>query len=110
MPPVPPQLVDDAARRFRLLGDPTRLRLLNVLHERGETSVGELAARAETSVANASKHLAQLERERVVARRRAGTSVRYRIDDPTVAALCDLVCTGLRERFAELGRLGSGAA
>lgn len=100
--PVPDMLLDEAARRFRLLGDPTRLRLLNALHAGGTPTVSALAERAGTSVANASKHLALLEREGLVERERDGTSVRYRICDPRLAALCDLVCSGLRERYAGL--------
>lgn len=110
MATVPSELVDEAARRFHLLADPTRLRLLNALHDGGELSVSELAGRAATSLANASKHLSMLERERLVARRREGTTVYYRIADPTIVALCDLVCAGLRDRFAELGRIGTGAS
>jgi ArsR family transcriptional regulator len=101
---VPTALLDETARRFRLLGDSTRLRLLNALQESEELSVGELAERAETGLANASKHLSQLEREGIVSRERRGTSVRYRIADPTVLALCELVCSGLRQRYAELAR------
>ena len=41
--PVPPALLADAAERFRLLGDPVRLHLLNVLLERGEVAVQDLA-------------------------------------------------------------------
>lgn len=100
--PVPDHLVDEAARRFRLLGDATRLRLLNALHAEGTLTVSAIAKRAGTSVANASKHLALLEREGLVERERAGTSVRYRISDQTLVALCDLVCAGLKERYAEL--------
>jgi ArsR family transcriptional regulator len=104
MAPVPVQLVDETARRFRLLGDATRLRLLNALHDEGELTVSELAERAETGVANASKQLSLLEREGLVERERFGTSVRYRIVDPTIEQLCDLVCSGLRARFADLAR------
>jgi ArsR family transcriptional regulator len=104
MAPVPAELVDETARRFRLLGDATRLRLLNALHDEGELTVSELAERADTSIANASKQLSLLEREGVVERKRAGTSVRYRIVDTTVEQLCDLVCSGLRARFADLAR------
>lgn len=105
MAAVPPELVDEAARRFRLLGDPTRLRLLNALHESGELSVSGLASRTGASVANTSKHLTQLERERLVARRRQGTTAYYRIADPSLLALCDLVCSGLRARYAALARI-----
>ncbi len=104
MTSVPPLLLDETARRFRLLGDPTRLRLLNALHEEAELTVSELARRAGTSLANASKQLSRLEREGVVTRERSGTSIRYRLADATVGRLCDLVCSGLRKRYAELAR------
>lgn len=106
MATVPDPLLDETARRFRLLGDATRLRLLNALHETGEPTLSRLAEVVDTSAANACKHLALLEREGMVAKRRTGTSVRYRIADPTVVALCELVCDGLCRRYAELGRLG----
>jgi hypothetical protein len=44
-----------------------------------------------------------------VARRRNGTTVIYRIADPTLATLCEVVCAGLRQRYAELARLGGAA-
>lgn len=99
---VPNELVEQASERFRLLSDPTRLRLLNELDAAGELPVGELAARARVGLSNTSKHLHQLERAGVVARRREGTTVHYRIADPTLRQLCDLVCSGLRRRYASL--------
>jgi len=96
---VPNELIEQAAERFRLLSDPTRLRLLNELDQAGELPVGELAERAGVRLSNASKHVHQLEREGLVARRREGTTIHCRIADPTLAELCRLVCAGLRERF-----------
>jgi ArsR family transcriptional regulator len=107
---IPAQLVEDTARRFRLLGDPTRPRIVDELHEAGELTLAELAARAETSSANACKHLALLGSEGVVAKRRTGSNVHYRIVDPTLASLCEVVCAGLRERFASLARRGGNRA
>ena len=101
---VPTNLVDQAAERFRLLSDPTRLRLLNELDAAEELPVGELAGRAGVGLSNTSKHLHQLEREGIVSRRRQGTTILYRIADPTLAELCELVCAGLRQRFAALAR------
>jgi|SRR5689334_17335618 DNA-binding transcriptional ArsR family regulator len=97
---VPTTLLEQAAERFRLLSDPTRLRLLNELDLENELPVGELAERAGVGVSNTSKHLHQLEREGIVAKRREGTTIYYRIADPTLSELCDLVCAGLRRRFA----------
>ena len=100
--PVPATLLEQAAERFRLLSDPTRLRLLNELDAARELPVGELADRAGVGLSNTSKHLHQLEREGLVARRRQGTTIFYRIADPTLGELCDLVCSGLRTRLAAL--------
>jgi ArsR family transcriptional regulator len=93
------------ARRFGVLGDATRLRLLNLLHARGEASVGELVEATGGSQANVSKHLAVLLRERVVARRREGSRAIYRITDQTLIKLCDEVCTAMREQLRELSAL-----
>lgn len=99
---VPIDLVDHAAERFRLLSDPTRLRLLNELDAAEELPVGELAERAGVGISSTSKHLHQLEREGIVAKRRQGTTIFYRIADPTLRELCDLVCAGLRRRLGAL--------
>jgi DNA-binding transcriptional ArsR family regulator len=99
---VPTVLITQAAERFRLLSDPTRLRLLNELDLQEELPVGELAERAQVGLSNTSKHLHQLEREGIVAKRRDGTTIYYRIADESVQELCDIVCAGLRRRFSEL--------
>ena len=99
------ELADLIARRFAVLGEATRLRLLNLLHERGEASVGELAEETGASQANVSKHLALLLGERMVSRRREGSRAYYRIADPTLMALCDEVCSSVREQLRELSVL-----
>lgn len=97
MPVVPEPLLEEAARRFALLSDPTRLRLISTLHEAGELSSGELAELADVSAANTSQHLSRLLSGGVVARRREGTSVRYRIVDETIEQICTIVCARLDE-------------
>ena len=92
---VPADLLDAAAARFRLLGDPTRLRLLRALYGADEMTVQELADAAGQSHANTSKHLRQLAEAGVVDGRRDGLHVHYRITDPTLQRLCDLVCDAL---------------
>ena len=89
---VPAPLLDAAAARFRLLGDPTRLRLLRALHQANELTVQALADATGQSVANASKHLRQLADADIVEGRKDGLHVHYRIIDPTLQRLCDLVC------------------
>ena len=93
------------AERFKVLGEPTRLRLLNQLRD-GERSVSELTEQVATTQANVSRHLAILRRHDLVERRKDGVTHRYRIADPTIFRLCDLVCgsleTSLDERREEL--------
>jgi DNA-binding transcriptional ArsR family regulator len=88
------------AERFRALGDPMRLRLLQALRS-GERSVGDLAERTGGGQANVSKHLQVLLQQGYVDRRKEGTTTWYRITDPEVFTMCELVCGGLEE---ELGR------
>jgi len=88
------------ARRFRMLGEPFRLRLLQSL-EQGELTVGELVSELDGSQPNVSKHLQMLHDAGFVSRRREGNSVFYGIADPTVMTLCDLVCKNAVERARE---------
>ena len=99
---IPEPLLEEAAHRFALLGDPTRLRLLSVLHAAGEVAVGDLAERAGIGRENASQHLSRLAAAGLVARRRQATSVLYRIADETLDDICGLVCDGVRKRAAIL--------
>jgi DNA-binding transcriptional ArsR family regulator len=103
---VPTAMLEEAAERFGLLADPTRLRLLNELDLADELSVGEVAERAEVGLSNASKHLHRLDRAGLVARRRTGTTVLYRIADPAISQLCEIVCASLRRRYAALAERG----
>lgn len=100
-----PELSDLIARRFSALGEPTRLRLLNLMHQRKEASVGELAEATASSQANVSKHLALLLSERMVTRRREGSRAMYSIADPTLMRLCDEVCSSIRHQLRELAAL-----
>jgi len=84
-------MIELVARRFRLLGEPFRIRLLQQL-QAGEKTVTELVATLDGNQPNVSKHLALLHASGLVARRREGTSVLYAICDPMVFKLCDLVC------------------
>lgn len=93
--PVPDTLLESAASRFRLLGDPVRLRLLNLLLERGEASVQELAEASGQSHQNTSKHLRLLADGGLVGARRDGVYAVYRVTDPSVPGLCLLVCSAL---------------
>ena len=101
---VPDSFLNEVDRRFALLGDPTRLKIVSVLHECGECTGSHIATAAGTSTANASQHLQRLATGGIVGRRRDGQVVRYRIVDGTIAQLCMIVCGSVA------GRDGGGAA
>jgi len=100
---LPPAVIEHVSDRFRLLGDPTRLRLVNALHVDNELSVGELVDRVGTSYGAVSKQLALLRSHGVLGRRREGTRIYYRIIDPSLSDLCDAVCKSIREDWARWG-------
>ncbi len=106
--PLDREAAELIARRFRALADPTRLRILDLLRERGEASVGELTKALGTSQQNVSKHLAALHAEGFLARDKRGTSSIYRIADRAVLDLCDNVCAGIEAKLVELGAVLSG--
>ena len=86
------------AQRFRALGDPTRLELLQCLFH-GERTVQALCEETGTAQANASKHLGVLAEQGIVARRKEGLHVWYRLADESVRDLCEVVCGSLLRRF-----------
>jgi DNA-binding transcriptional ArsR family regulator len=105
--PLPDPLVDLIAQRFRVIGEPMRIRLLDRLRD-GALSVGELVDATGGSQQNLSKHLMVLHQAGIVSRRKDGNRVVYEISDPTVFALCESVCGGLQQQVAELARLLEG--
>jgi DNA-binding transcriptional ArsR family regulator len=106
--PLPDALVELIAERFRALGDPTRVKLLDRLRE-GEATVGELTALIGATEQNVSKHLNMLQRSGIVARRKQGNFAYYCIVDETVFALCETVCGSLQVRVDSLRDLVQGA-
>lgn len=98
--------LDMIAERFRVLGDPLRLQLLHLLGDQ-EKSVGALVEASGASQANVSKHLQILLRAGFVERRKDGLLAFYRVADPSIFDLCDLVCGQLSEKFrADLEAIG----
>jgi DNA-binding transcriptional ArsR family regulator len=102
--PLPDDLVELVADRFRALAEPTRIKLLDRLRE-GEATVLELTALVGSTQQNVSKHLNLLQRAGIVARRKQGNYSYYRISDETVSALCESVCGSLEARFDRLSRM-----
>jgi DNA-binding transcriptional ArsR family regulator len=107
--PLPSPLVDRIAQRFRVLGEPMRIRLLDRLRD-GEASVQDLTDALGTTQQNVSKHLGVLHAEAVVTRRREGARVLYTIADESVFEICETVCGGLRRQVSELDELLAGAS
>lgn len=95
---LPPEALEQVAAYFQTLSEPTRLQILNLLRS-GERNVGELAQRCGYTSANISRHLAQLMQHGLVERESRGTAVYYRIADPSVYALCDLVCGSIARQL-----------
>jgi DNA-binding transcriptional ArsR family regulator len=94
-----PELLELIATRFRVLAEPLRLRLLNALRD-GERTVTQLVEETGAGQANVSRHLSLLHRHRLVARRKAGLHVWYRIADAKIFDLCEMVCGSLDEELA----------
>ena len=97
-PRVPtPELLERIAERLKALADATRLRILHALGG-GEVAVSDLVQQVGGTQANVSKHLAILRRLGVVAARRDGVFVYYRVIDPTALEICRTVCDALESR------------
>jgi DNA-binding transcriptional ArsR family regulator len=104
--PVPDDLVELIAQRFRAMGEPMRIRLLDRLRD-GEATVGDLSEALGASQQNVSKHLAVLAAAGVLGRRKDGNRVYYRIVDDGVLTLCEDVCGSLQQQLRSLSALVS---
>ncbi len=99
--PLPEPLIELVAQRFRVLGEPMRIKLLDRLRE-GDATVGELQEALDASQQNVSKHLGILHAAGMVSRTKQGNHARYAISDPSVFELCDHVCGGVRRQLKGL--------
>ena len=99
--PLPEPLIELVAQRFRVLGEPMRIKLLDRLRD-GDATVGELQRALDASQQNVSKHLGILHGAGMVSRTKQGNSVVYGISDHSVFELCDQVCGGVRRQLQEL--------
>lgn len=90
-----PELVQAVAARFRTLGEPVRIRLLQAL-QAGDRNVSQLVADVGSTQPNVSRHLRILQDAGLVVRRHEGNNVYYSIADPSVFSLCDTVCNAAK--------------
>ncbi len=107
--PLPDDLVELIAERFRALSEPTRIKLLDRLRE-GEATVFDLTELIGTTQQNVSKHLGVLQRSAIVARRKQGNFAYYRIIDEGVFSLCEEVCGSLQQQVESLRQLVGDAS
>ena len=98
-----------AAELFAVLATPIRLRILSALCEH-EKSVNELLLEIDTTQPNLSQHLAVLFKTRVLAKRKDGTQVIYRVQSEKAVALCRSVCTQIAIEMDEPGAVPEGQA
>jgi len=100
-------LVELIAERFRVLGEPMRIRLLDALRDAPAT-VQQLQRATGASQQNVSKHLGVLLRSGLVSRRKEGNFSLYAITDDGVFDLCEQVCGGMRRQLDDLDAVIQG--
>jgi ArsR family transcriptional regulator len=94
--PLSPEALELVARRFAVLAEPMRLRLLQTLYD-GEKNVHTLVDLTGGTQANVSRHLQTLSDAHLLRRRKEGLQVFYAIADPSIFRLCELVCGSLEK-------------
>jgi DNA-binding transcriptional ArsR family regulator len=92
------QALDLIAARFKVLGEPMRLKLIIALED-GERNVSQLVESTGGTQANVSRHLQSLTEAGILGRRKEGLMVYYFIADPTIFDLCENVCGSLQKRL-----------
>ena len=106
--PMSDDAVELVARRFAVLAEPMRLRLIQSLFD-GEKSVNVLVEATGGTQANISRHLQTLTQAHLLSRRKEGLQVFYAIADPSIFRLCELVCGSLeKELIRQAGVFGNG--
>lgn len=106
--PLPEAALELVARRFAVLSEPMRLRLVHALFD-GEKNVKALVELTGGTQTNISRHLQTLTQAQVLARRKEGLQVFYSISDPSIFKLCELVCGSLEKQFTrQAGALADG--
>lgn len=96
--PLSEAALELVARRFAVLAEPMRLRLIQALFA-GEMNVNALVEETGGTQANISRHLQTLTQAHILSRRKEGLQVYYAIADPTIFKLCELVCGSLEKQF-----------
>lgn len=85
------EMFEEVASYFSLLCEPTRLKILHAVCN-GERSVGDIVSEVGSTQANVSRQINMLYRAKILARRKEGTQIYYRVDDEKTIELCRSVC------------------
>lgn len=96
------EVFEAVARYFSVLGEPTRLRILHALCQE-EKCVNEIIRITGMAQANISRHLGLMYQAGMLARRREGTQIFYRVADPIYTELCRTVTAQVLPRSERLG-------
>ncbi len=102
--PLTPELMDLVAERFKALGEPARLQILQALRA-GEQTVSDLVDATGLGQANVSKHLQLLHGLGFVERRKEGLYVHYRLSGEDIFMMCDLMCGRIEDEAERRLRL-----
>ncbi|MEM7341031.1 MAG: metalloregulator ArsR/SmtB family transcription factor [Actinomycetota bacterium] len=89
-PLLNPAVASDLAELFSVLANDTRLRILHTIARAGEVSVSDIASQVDASVNTVSNQLQRMADQGIVATRRDGNRIYYRLDDPCVGGLMEL--------------------
>jgi DNA-binding transcriptional ArsR family regulator len=107
--PLTREVMELVAERFRALGEPARLQILESLRG-GEKTVSQLVEETGLAQANTSKHLQLLHTLDFIERRKEGQYVYYRLADAEVFRMCDIMCGRMEAEAAERGRVLRGGS
>ena len=102
------KMIELVARRFQILGEPCRLRILQAL-QGGAMTVSQIVDSLDENQPNISKHLQILFDAGLVSRERCRNSVLYSIADPVVFKLCELVCRSTARQAAAIHKQATKA-
>lgn len=98
------EVFDAVASYFSVLSEPTRLKIMHAVCD-GEQAVAQIVAATGATQTNVSRHLGLMHRHGVLARRREGNQIYYRVADETMVELCRSVCNRIATTIDDRGPL-----
>lgn len=98
------EILTPVADYFKVLSEVSRLMVLDLLRKSGPLNVSEISEATGLGQANLSKHLKLLTQAGFLSRQPSGVSVYYKIADPSICELCELVCDRLKGRLVQQAR------